>query len=468
MKTSRRNFLKSTGLTGAGLLGANLIGCTSRAEPSDPFPHTYRQVFNMRGYGAPKLDVVRVAVIGLGNRGTGSTRRLACIEGVEIRALCDLYADRCERAADLISFLGHKPDHYSGGPDEWKKVCERQDIDLIAVQTPWNLHAEQCVYAMEHDKHAYVELPAATTMDECWQLVETSERTRKHCVQMSGGANAAILNMIRNGFFGELIHAEGGYIHDLIPRHLFRKEFYQGDWRIKENIGRQGNLYPQHGLVPHIQYMDLNGGDRMDYLTSTSSADFSMNEYAKKMAAEDDHWKQYIDSDFRGNMNITVIRTVKGRTIIMQHDVSTPRPREQGMVCGTKAIFHRNRLATDHSNWFSDEEYRETMERYTPDATKRFNELNRIAESVDRGSHGYYRTTPVDWRLIDCLRNGLPVDRDVYEAALSSVITPLSVWSTTNKSNSVSVPDFTCGKWETNTASVDINFERGGGSTRLL
>lgn len=450
------------------MLGASMIGGTAQPNSANPFPHTHRQVFNMRGYGAPKLDVVRVALIGLGNRGTGTARRLACIEGVEIKAICDLYADRVKRTADLISPLGHKPDFYSGGQDEWKKICERQDIDLIAVVTPWHLHTTQCVYAMEHDKHAYTELPAATTMDECWQLVETSERTRKHCVQMSGGASATILNMIRDGFFGELIHGEGGYIHDLVPRHLFRKEFYQDDWRIKENIGRHGNLYPQHGLVPQIQYMDLNAGDRMDYMTSTSSNDFIMNNYAKLLAAKDDHWKPHIDKDFRGNMNITVIRTVKGRTIIMLHDVSTPRPREQGLICGTKAIYHYRRLATDHSSWLAEEEVNEIMESYTPEVTRRFDELNRIAESVERGGHSYYRTTAVDWRLIDCLRNGLPVDRDVYDAALSSVITPLSVWSTANRSNSVLVPDFTNGKWETNPRSVDIDFERGGGNTRLL
>ena len=155
----------------------------------------------MHGYAAPKLDVVRVAVIGIGNRGSGTVSRLASIEGVEIKALCDLEHARVSKAIESIRHLGHLPDAYSGHEDEWKKVCERKDIDLIAIVTPWHLHTPMCLHSMEHDKHAYTELPAATTIDECWQLVETSEKTQKHCVQMSSNCHtdirAVLLNMVR-------------------------------------------------------------------------------------------------------------------------------------------------------------------------------------------------------------------------------------------------------------------------------
>jgi hypothetical protein len=473
MKNSRREFLRMTGLTGAGLASAGIFGCSRNPVENEPFTKTHKQVFNMSGYMAPKLDVVRVGIIGLGNRGTGTVRRLASIEGVEIKALSDMEPDRVERSMNLIKHLGHTPDAYSGHEDEWKKVCERSDIDLIAIATPWHLHTPMCVYAMEHEKHAYTELPAATTMEECWQLVETSERTRKHCVQMSAnchdGNSAVLLNMVREGFFGELIHAEGCYIHDLLLGYNFTKTMYHNMWRLNENIGRHGNLYPQHGIVPIIQLMDINYGDKMDYMVSVSSKDFMMNETAKRLANEDSFWEQYVDRDYRGNMNVTVFRTVKGRTILLHHDVTSPRPRGSRLFSGTKGIYHSSpdRMATSHDGWLPDEEFRELMEKYRPEMSKRFAEWSHLAAQVERRGHSYYRVTTTDWRLIDCLRNGLPMDMDVYEAALSSAVTPLSIWSVANRSNSVTVPDFTSGKWETNQRGMDMQLQRGGGSTRL-
>ncbi|MDD4107360.1 MAG: Gfo/Idh/MocA family oxidoreductase, partial [Prolixibacteraceae bacterium] len=229
MPNERREFIKKTGLLGIALAGSGLVGHSGEKAELDQFPGSHSQKFNMHGYVAPKLDVVRAAVIGLGNRGSGTVRRLASIEGVEIKALCDVREEKVKKAADMIRPFGQNPDHYTGEND-WKTICERQDIDLVAVVTPWHFHTPMCVYAMEHDKHAYTELPAALTIDECWQLVETSERKRRHCIQMSGncsgGTSAVILNMVREGFFGDIVHAEGAYIHDLIPRHMFVDQRY--------------------------------------------------------------------------------------------------------------------------------------------------------------------------------------------------------------------------------------------------
>ncbi len=480
MTSTRRDFLKKATLSGAGIVGAGMMSC-SRASGSDPFPQKQGQTFNMSGYAAPGLDVVRIGIVGLGNRGTGTVRRLASIEGVEIRALCDLEPDRVQRSADLIEHLGHKPDFYSGDEDAWKRMCEKPDLDLIAIATPWHLHTPQCVYAMENDKHAYVELPAATTMEECWELVETSERTRKHCVQMSGscagGLSATILNMVRQGFFGDVIHGEGCYIHTLTGFYLFDKDMYHNMWRLNENIGRSGNLYPQHGMVPIMQMMDIGYGDKLDYCCSISSDDFDLGPTAERLAAEDDYWKQYVGRDYRGNMNVTVFKTVKGRTIVMQHDVSTSRPRGRSMLSGTRAFYETGpaRLSTTEQHtgwgsyrWLADEEFREVQEKYTPETNRRFAEFTRLAEQIDRGGHSYYRTSPVDWRLIDCLRNGLPVDMDVYEAATSSAVTPLSIYSAKNRAFVENIPDFTKGAWETNQRGLDLNFERGGGTTKLV
>jgi len=473
MQNERREFIKKTGLLGMALAGSGIVGHSNEMTESDQFSGMHSQNFNMHGYVVPKLDIVRMAVIGLGNRGGGTVRRLASIEGVEIKALCDVREEKVKKAADMIRPFGQKPDHYTGEND-WKTICERQDIDLVAVVTPWHYHTPMCVYAMEHDKHAYTELPAALTLDECWQLVETSERTRKHCIQMSGncsgGINAVILNMVREGFFGDIVHAEGAYIHDLIPRHMFVDQRYYNNWRIFANIGKSGNLYPQHGLVPIMQMMDINYGDKMDYLVSLSSDDFNMNAHAKKLASEDDYWKQFVGRDYRGNMNTTLIRTNKGRSIMMQHDVSSPRPGVRfDLISGSKGAYKANpgRLADSDEGWFPEEKFDELIEKYTPEINKKFDELVKQAKQIVR-EQGYYMVSPVDWRIIDCLRSGLPLDMDVYDAAVSSSIIPLSIWSVENRSTSVTVPDFTSGAWRTNIRGMDIQLERGFGNTKLI
>lgn len=457
-------------MAGLGLAGAGFVD--SKQENEEPFRQTHSSRFNMHGYAAPPIDVVRVAVIGLGNRGSGTARRMASIQNVELKAICDLEEDRVNSVADSLANTHHNPDKYFGGENEWKKICERSDIDLISIVTPWHLHAPMCVYAMDHDKHAYTELPAAQTIDECWQLVETSERTRKHCVQMSGschgGRNAILLNMVRHDEFGELIHAESGYIHDLLRTYNFTHR-YHNNWRLWENIDRQGNLYPQHGFVPIAQMMDLNYGDTVESLVSVQSKDFMMHEVAKEMAAEDDFWEQFVGRDFRGNMNVTTMRTHKGSTIIIRHDVTSPRPRpSQPLVSGTKGFYDQGRFARDHTRYFSDEEFEELLDKYTPQITKRFEQAVEEAREFQRESHGYYNVNSTDWRLIDCLRNGLPVEIDCYDAALSSAIIPLSEWSVANRFNSVRMPDFTAGAWKTNKRGMDINLENGGGNTGIM
>ena len=478
MKDNRRDFLKKTGLTGIGLFGGLFGTACSREsrEENGPYRLTHSQQFNMHGYAAPALETVRVGVTGLGNRGSGTVQRFASIEGVEIRALNDLEPDRVERAAASIAHHAVTPDHYHRDENDWKRMCERDDIDLIAIATPWHLHVPQAVYAMENGKHVYVELPAANTVEECWQLVETSERTRKHCIQMSAschyGISAVVLNMVRDGLFGEIIHGEGGYIHDLLHTHIFTPDTYHDLWRLKENIDRDGNLYPQHGLVPVMQMMDINYGDQMDHMVAMSTNDFMMNEKAKEMAAGDGMWEQFVDRNYRGNLNTTLIRTHRGRTMMIQHDVTTPRPGIRfDLISGTKGTFKARpgRIGFSYyDGWISDEEYQELEEKYKPEITKIFEELVRQAEETrQRPTRGYARVNAMDWRLIDCLHNGLPVESDVYDAAISSVVTPLSEWSVANGSAPAKVPDFTGGSWKTNERGMDLNIRRGG-TTRII
>ena len=463
MKNNRRDFLRLSGLAGAGLFTGITPGIANPVTGlGDGGLNGRAKRFNMSGYAAPPIETVRVGIIGLGNRGPGAVKRLSMIQGVDIKALCDILPKQTEKAQKLLEGTAHKPDLYSGNENEWKKVCERKDIDLIYITTPWSWHTPMAVYAMEHGKHAASEVPAAVTLEQCWQLVDTSEKTKKHCVILENCCydffELLTLNMARQGYFGEIIHTEGAYIHHLLESN-FDKEGYSNMWRLKENF-RNGNLYPTHGLGPIAQALDINRGDRMDYLVSMSGNDFMMGEMAKELAAKDDFYKPYAGKKFRGNMNTTSIRTVKGKTIMLQHDVTSPRPYSRiHLVSGTKGTALKypepGRISNSHEGWLNEAQMKEVEEKYQPVIVKKVGEL---AKKV--GGHGGMDFL-MDWRLIDCLRNGLPLDIDVYDAATWSSIAPLSEKSVANRSAAVDVPDFTAGSWKTN-KPVDITLEKGG------
>lgn len=479
MNKQRRKLLKLSALTGIGFAGGLMkgFGSENSAESLD-YKKSRVQHFNMSGYAAPKLDTVRVGFIGLGNRGPAHLDQISKIEGVDIKALCDLRPEKVNAAAKEIKNFAFRPQIYTGNKDEWKKVCDREDIDLVFIATSWELHTPMAVYAMNRGKHVCIEVPAAKTIEECWQLVETSERTRKHCMMMEnscyGFFQLLMLNMARQGFFGEIVHAEGAYIHDLLAGN-FAKDKYHDLWRLKENIGRNGNLYPTHGLGPLAQAMNINRGEKMDFLVSVSSKDFMMGDLAKKLAETDDFYKPFLNQHYRGNMNTTTIRTNSGRTIVLQHDVTSPRPHvDNYMISGTKAtalhyplpgqvliapdfptLTPRIWKTSSHHKWMPEKEFKVLEEKYTPPIVKKVGE---IAKQVGYHGGGDFL---MDWRTIDCLRNGLPLDQDVYDAALWSSIGPLSELSVKNRSNSIDVPDFTSGSWKNN-QPLDINLEKGG------
>jgi hypothetical protein len=445
---NRRDFLKSMAFVVGS--GAMLSGCGDSTESSFNIS-SLQHGFNMCGYRAPKIPTVRIGFVGLGMRGPGAVERMMYIEGVKITAICDKRKSCTDKVETMIAESGFpQPVVYTDTEDAWKEMCQRDDLDLIYIATPWELHTPMAVYAMEHGKHAATEVPAAMTMDECWQLVETSERTRKHCVILENCCydffELLTLNMIRQGMFGDVIHGEGAYIHNLVDL-KFNKNGYADMWRLKHNAMHNGNLYPTHGLGPICQCMDINRGDRMDYLTCMASNDFTMNAEAKRLAAEDSFYQQYIDQPFRGNMNTTLIRTNKGRTIMIQHDVSSPRPYSRiHLLSGTKAFaqkWPKTHIAFGHEV-VSEEGMQELYDQYSPEIVARIGEM---AKKV--GGHGGMDFL-MDWSLINSLRNGLPVDMDCYDAALWSCITPLSIKSIGNRSNSVDVPDFTRGHWKTN------------------
>jgi predicted dehydrogenase len=468
MKSNRRDFLRLSGLAGISLVPPAFIQANEKIIAADDHLKNRPGKFNMSGYAAPRLETVRIGFVGLGNRGPGAVDRMNKIEGVDIKGLCDIRPERAEKAKKILQNSKHQPQLYSGGKDEWKRMFDRPDIDLVYIATPWSLHAPMAVYAMKSGKHVCVEIPAAVTVDECWELVETSENTKKHCIILENTCydffELLILNMARQGFFGEIIHGEGAYIHDLLVSHNFDKNMYYDMWRLKENT-RNGSLYPTHGLGPIAQVMNINRGDKMDYLTSMSSNDFMMGAMAKELAAKDDFYKQFENKKFRGNMNTTLIRTNKGKTIMIQHDVTSPRVYSRiHLVSGTKGAALKypepGRINTSHEGWISEAEFNKLKDQYEPPIVKKVGEL---AKQI--GGHGGMDFL-MDWRTIDCLRNGLPVDMDCYDAAAWSAIAPLSEKSVAKRSNSVDVPDFTSNNWKTN-KPIDISMSQGG-TTKVL
>ncbi|QDH77646.1 Gfo/Idh/MocA family oxidoreductase [Echinicola soli] len=466
MSNNRRDFLKLSGLAGMGLVGAGMSGFTQPQldEVLRQSKRKNNQRFNMSGYGAPKLDTVRAGFIGLGMRGPGHVERMSKIKGVEIKAICDLVPEKVDKVKEMLKDSPHDPDTYSGSAYAWKKLVDRDDLDIVFILTPWEWHVPMAVHAMESDKHVAIEVPAAKTLEECWELVETSERTKKHCMMMENCCydffEMMTLNMARDGFFGDVIHGEGAYLHDLLGLNFKKEGGYEDMWRLKENAHRNGNLYATHGLGPICQVMDINRGDQMDYLTSLSSNDFMMQKHAQELAEDDDFFASYANMQFRGNLNTTMVKTKKGKSIMIQHDVTSPRPYSRiHLVSGTKGIarkWPKQGVATGH-RWFSDEQMTELEEKYTPEITKKVGEM---AKKI--GGHGGMDFM-MTWRLVDCLRNGLPLDQDVYDAALWSAISPLSEWSVANRATSIDVPDFTGGSWKTN-KPVSITLE-GGGNT---
>lgn len=468
MKNNRRDFLKKITLSaGAVTMGIPIIAANTHEEEIFNLNNGKKSTFNMCGYAAPKLDTVRIGFIGLGMRGPSAVERMSLIEGVEIVALCDKYPQRVTKTQKILEKAGRPKAKEYSGENGWKTMSDSNDIDLVYICTPWDLHTPMAVYNMNHGKHVALEVPAAKTIDECWELVETSEKTKKHCMMLENCCydffEQLTLNMARQGVFGELVHAEGAYIHNLLDLN-FNKNGYSDMWRLRENATRNGNLYSTHGLGPIAQCLNINRGDNLDYLVSISSNDFQMADMAVKKAKEDPaFYNEFVGKSYRGNMNTTIIKTNKGKTIMIQHDVTSIRPYSRiHMISGTNGIAQKwpnpAKIALGE-DWLNEKDYKELEEKYTTPLVKHIGE---IAKKV--GGHGGMDFI-MDWRLIDCLRKGLPLDQDVYDAALWSAITPLSEKSVAQNGKTTNIPDFTRGYWKTNTP---VSLTLAGGATTTI
>ncbi|MGD8451497.1 MAG: Gfo/Idh/MocA family oxidoreductase [Phycisphaerae bacterium] len=436
---SRREFIKLSALAGAALGGWSLTGCAAGGRRPGPAPE--------RPMTAAPMDRVRIGFVGVGGMGTNHVNMLLKIEGAEIRAVCDIVESHAARAQDLVEKAGQpRPTAYTRGERDFERLCAEEDLDLVYTATPWRWHVPVCVAAMKNGKHAATEVPAATTLDECWQLVETAEKMQKHCVMMENccydRAEMMCLNMVRQGLLGEVLHGEGGYLHDL--RGVKFSKRGEGLWRREHSIQHNGNLYPTHGLGPVAQCMNINRGDRFDYLVSMSGPSRGLQLWQQEHLEADDPRRN--EKYTLGDLNLSLIRTANGKTIYLVHDTNLPRPYSRlHVVQGTKGIFEKwpDRV---HIEGRSKGHDWDTLDKYAE-----FEHPLWKSEEVKKASGGHGGMDFLeDYRLIQCLRAGLPTDADVYDAAAWSAVTELTERSVAGRSRPMDFPDFTRGRWQTN------------------
>lgn len=373
---------------------------------------------NINRISAP-IPVVRIAFIGLGGRGAEAVERMLDIENSSVATLCDFRKENVDSVLEKLASQGCGEPFACWGEDSWKEACERPDVDLVYICTPWHLHAEQAIYAMEHGKHVAVEVPAAMTLEDCHKLVRTAEQTGKHCIMLEnsvyGEFELNAINMARKGVLGELVHAECGYLHLFDPQREL--------WRHKYNMEHRGDLYPTHGIAPVSLALGIGREDRMVSLVSMDSASFLQKD------------------KYNGDHTVTVIRTALGRTILMQHDISLPRPYSRGfLLSGTRGMIAEYpvpQLYLD-SESKSAEQIDALMKEYRhPFLT----EGGRGDWAKTVGRHDGMDSL-MDYRLINALHNGLPLDMNVYEAALWSSLIELTEMSIDQGFRAVDIPDF--------------------------
>jgi hypothetical protein len=470
---SRRDFLKASMLAGVGATLANLGGgCagtpaagTALVVPTKggvlsadytstrPRPAGQKPVHDLT---TEPRERVRVAVIGL-HRGMTHVVNCASLDFVEVVAVCDIVDDRAKGAADAVEKkTGKRPAIYSGNENVWEQMVARDDLDAVYIATPWAWHVPMCLRTMEHGKHALVEVAAALTVDDCWRLVDASERLQRHCILLEnccyGENELFVLNLAREGVFGDLTHGECAYLHDL--RSLLFTYDTEGDWRRNYHFQYNGNLYPTHGLGPVAQYLGVGRGDQFKFLVSVSSPERSLTAY--RAEHHPNGGAQDAEKYVCGDMNTSLIKTELGRTIMVQHDVVSPRPYSRiNALYGTGAVFfdYPARLSINHPKQYGleaegSEEWLSAKDLQTMRSKLAHPLWAKLEERARGGGHGGMDFV-MSWRLMDCLRRGATPDSVVYDAAAWSCLIETSVHSVANGSAPVAIPDFTRGLWKT-------------------
>lgn len=417
------------------------------------------------------IPIVKIGVIGLGKRGENLISFLCRTKGAEIVAICDMEAYNIEATQNTLQYYSkEKAVEYIGDENTWKKLCERDDIDVVYICTDWRNHVPMAVYAMEQGRHVAIEVPAAMTVNGCWKLVDTAEKMQKHCTILENCCydlfELATLNMAQQGVFGDIYHAEGAYIHKLTtltlrnrlkPEANYRQGVegsaeqtrkgmgYYNSWRADYNAEHDGNLYPTHGLGPICQVLNIHRGDKMNHLVSMSTPQYGLTKYAKETFGEDspEAGREYKN----GDMNTTLIQTEKGKTIMIQHDVTSPRPYSRiHLLSGTEGYVQKypiQQIAINPQYYtsLSAEEIEKTLGEYE------FPFVKSQKTVTDKMHPGVRMEYYMNYRLIYCLQNGLPLDIDVYDAAEWSCLVELTEQSINKGNQPIEIPDFTRGEW---------------------
>lgn len=450
-KSSRRDFLRLAAGTTAGLSAAalGLSGCGGFMTAPPKLVKS-----------AP-LDKVRIGFVGVGSRGTLLVSHLLLFEGVEVKAICDIVPEKVERIQKTVEEAGQpKPTGYSRGDTDFVRMCETEDLDIVFNAAPWRWHTPISVAAMKNGKHAATEIPAAITQEDCWKLVETSEKYNKYCTMLENvcytRTELMLLNMIRQDLFGQVVHCEGGYRHDRIGKHFDARGNLT--WRAEHYAKHDNNPYPCHPIGPIAWWMNINRGDRLDYLVSMSTASNALNWEAEKLLGPD---HPLVDKKFAlGDINCSMIKTVNEKTITLYHDTQLPRPYSRiNNISAQRGVF--NDFALDsiadlpyeglpgkiHIQGRSPEHMWEMLDSYAEEFE------HPLWKKIGEQAKGYGHSGAdyiILYRLVECLRKGKPLDIDVYDAATWSVISDLTERSATRRSARVKVPDFTRGRWKTN------------------
>lgn len=460
MSSNRRSFIKQAALAGGAII-------TQTQCVNNPQAKAKAKVLGaqyMGGFAAPKLNTVRCAFIGVGARGSGHATRIAGLEGTEVVAISDLYEDWAQRSVKSVQEIGKGERHknvkaYFGGEHDYKKMLAEVKPDAVFISTPWAVHASMAIDAMNAGAHAFVEVPLALTEDELWKVIDTSETTQKHCMMLEnvnyGREELLYLNMCRQGVIGELLHGEAAYIHELRGQ-MKEVERGTGSWRTYHYANRNGNLYPTHGLGPVAQYMNLaREEDNFKFINSFSSPARGRKLYAEANFPADHKWNKL---NYKGgDMNTSIIKTNLGRTIMVQWDETSPRPYSRhNLIQGTKGTLagFPTRIAIEgdglnYHKWTEGDKLQEFYDKYEHPLYKRVGEA-----ALKAGGHGGMDYIMM-FRVIECLRNGLPLDQNLYEGCFWSAVAYLSEASVTQNGAPQAFPDFTRGNWKT-TAPLGI------------
>ena len=416
------------------------------------------------GLTAPKLETVRVAFVGLGMRGPGAVNRFAHIPGVRVVALCDYDSAHAVAPQKYLREAGLAPAAIYFGEDGYKEICHRPDVDLVYIATDWDHHFPVAKLALENGKHTAIEVPSAMNLEQCWKLIDLSEKTRKHCMILENCCydyyELNALAMAQAGVFGDVIRAEGAYIHNLDPFWPYYWTNPSNDpdklgWRMKYNMENRGDLYATHGLGPVAQCMNIHRGDRFKTLVAMDTRSVHGKEYVEKVTGRP--CKEYRNGDH----TTTLMRTENGNVVEIQHNVMTPQPYNRLFkLTGTKGYatkYPEPNIALDKSQleasgvtpsvddlsshgFLPKAEYDTLMSRYTHPIIKKYGEIGR---EMGHGGMDFM----MDARLVYCLQNGLPLDMDVYDLAEWCCLGELGTLSMDNNCAAVTFPDFTRGHW---------------------